>query len=279
MIPTYYTTLSIMARMAMTAWLMLAAVTGYTVETRNNAFGMEFVWVPPGEFQMGSTDGELQDVLFEMDDADIIQIRDEAPQHVVRISKGFWMGRTEITQNQWLQVMKTRPGPAEHWNRPDWQRLPVVSTSWNMARQFVARLSQLDKRYNYRLPSEAEWEYAARAGSKGSRPMAVEHLDEYAWSLKNSGDVPQPVATRKPNAFGLYDTLGNAWEWVNDRYSEYTTANQVDPVGPGQGQQRIRRGGSYHCPLYEMRPAFRSLDPDPDTKYTVTGLRVVAVAK
>jgi len=262
------------------AALLLASVASvHAAETLRNTLGMAFVFIPPGEFQMGSTPDELEKVLFEMEEADMIQIKDEAPHHAVKISKGFWMGRTEVTQEQWLQVMKTRTGAAEYWNRPDWKNLPVVSTSWNMAQQFVAKLSKLDKRYNYRLPTEAEWEYAARAGSNDTRPMPIEQLKDYAWMLSNSGDVPHPVATRKPNAFGLYDTLGNAWEWVNDRYSEYTPERRTDPTGPKQGKRPIRRGGSYHCPLYQMRPAFRTPDPHPDIKYTVTGFRVVAVEK
>ena len=249
------------------------------VDTIRNSLGMEFARIPAGEFQMGSSKDELDKVLFEMEEPDIVQIRDEAPRHAVKISKPFWVGRTEVTQEQWLKVMKTKTGPEEYWNRPDWKTLPVVNTSWNMARQFVAKLSQMDKRYHYRLPTEAEWEYAARAGSDDTRPMPLEQLGEYAWMLKNSGDVPHPVATRKPNAFGLYDMLGNAWEWVDDRFSDYTPNSKTDPQGPQNSKRPIRRGGSYHCPLYQVRPAFRGADPHQDIKYTVTGFRVVAMEK
>lgn len=263
----------------MTLLLSALAIPASAAETWRNGHGMEFVAIPQGEFLMGSTPEELDKVLFEMEAADMIQIKDEAPRHKVKISKPYWLGRTEITQEQWLKVMKTKPGPAEHWSRPDWKTLPMVTTSWNMAQQFVAKLSKLDKRYRYRLPTEAEWEYAARAGSNELRPMPVEQLGEYAWMLSNSGDVQHPVATRKPNAFGLYDMLGNAWEWVDDRYSEYSPSAKTDPVGPKNSKRPIRRGGSYHCPLYQMRPAFRTPDPHQDIKYTVTGFRVVAVEK
>ena len=261
--------------------LMLSAVAFPSAAANqwHNDYGMEFVAIPPGEFQMGSSPDDLDKVLFEMEESDIIQIKDEAPRHPVKISKGFWLGRTEITQAQWLQVMQTKPGPAEFWNRPDWKTLPVVSTSWNMAQQFIAKLSKLDKRYRYRLPTEAEWEYAARAGSNDLRPVPLEQLAEYAWMLKNSGDVQHPVATRKANAFGLYDMLGNAWEWVDDRHSDYTTSRKIDPLGPKNSKRPIRRGGSYHCPLYQMRPAFRTPDPHQDIQYTVTGFRVVASEK
>lgn len=265
----------------MTVAALLVASVGNThaAAIRHNALNMAFVQVPPGEFFMGSTQDELDKVLFEMNSADIVQLADEAPRHKVRISKAFLIGRTEVTQAQWLQVMKTKPGPADHWSRRDWKTLPVVSTSVNMAQQFAAKLSKIDKQYHYRLPTEAEWEYAARGGSSETRPMPVEQLDEFAWSLKNSNDVPQSVATRNPNGFGLYDMLGNAWEWVSDHHGAYSEEAQTDPTGPSKGKTAIRRGGSYHCPLYQMRPAFRTPDPNRDVKYTVTGFRLIAVEK
>lgn len=267
-----------MAMMLLLSALVFPAV---AADARRNDVGMEFVYVSPGEFMMGTRPADTDQILFEMDDPDASQFSDETPAHSVQISKGYWLGRTEVTQGQWQRVMQTRPGPAEYWQRPDWETLPVVSVSWNMAQHFVAELSKADAHYKYRLPTEAEWEYAARAGSHDTRPMPAAQLDEYAWILRNSGDVPHPVATRKPNAFGLYDMLGNAWEWVNDRYSKdsYTPARRVDPVGPAQGKQRVRRGGSYHCPVHETRPGFRAPDATPDVAYTVTGFRVVAEAK
>ena len=230
---------------------------------------------------MGTSPSDIEQVTFEMPTPDAALFNDETPQHHVRISKGYWLARTEVTQEQWQRVMHSRPGPAEHWKRADWKTLPVVSISWNKAQKFVAEMSKIDARYNYRLPSEAEWEYAARAGSNNLRPMPAAQLEDYAWVLSNSGDVPHPVATRKPNAFGVYDMLGNAWEWVNDRYSKdsYTAGGRVDPSGPARGVKRLRRGGSYHCPLHETRPGFRSPDPNADIAYTVTGFRVVAEEK
>ena len=266
---------------AMLLLMNALAFSACAVDIRSNALGMEFVFVPPGQFRMGTSASDIELVTFEMPIPDAKIFSDEMPQHPVRISKGYWLGRTEITQEQWLRVMNTRPGPADHWTRPDWKTLPVVSTSWNMAQKFVAQLSKTDGRYKYRLPSEAEWEYAARGGSNGVRPMPAAQLEDYAWVLSNSGDIPHPVATRKPDALGLYDMLGNAWEWVNDRYSKdtYTRANRVDPTGPRKGDKRLRRGGSYHCPLHETRPGFRSPDATADIAYTVTGFRIVAEEK
>ena len=265
-------------RLTIVLLMQAIAFSSNAAETRRNTLGMEFVFIPPGEFQMGSSASDIDQIIFEMDTPDPSLFDDETPAHNVQITKGYWLARTEITQEQWQRVMQNKPGPDDHWQHRDWKTLPVVSVSWNMAQKFVSELSKSDKQFQYRLPSEAEWEYAARAGSKGVRPMPAEQLNEYAWILRNSGDVPHPVATRKANAFGLYDMLGNAWEWVNDRYNKdiYTTARRIDPTGATQGMQRVRRGGSYHCPVHETRPGFRSPDANPNVSYTVTGFRIVA---
>ena len=261
------------------ACLILAlafALPVHAVEPRQNTLGMTFVFIPPGEFRMGTSLDEAESIAFEMPEPDASKFLDEAPVHTVVISQGFWLGQSEVTQGQWHQLMGDKPGPAEYWQQADWESLPVVSVSWDMAQQFLTRLNQRDASFRYRLPSEAEWEYAARAGSTATRPVPVEQLAEYAWFIENSGDVPQPVASRKPNAFGLYDMLGNVWEWVNDRYhpDTYTKATRTDPMGPAQGGSRVRRGGSYHCPLFQTRPGYRSANT-PDTAYSVIGLRVV----
>jgi formylglycine-generating enzyme required for sulfatase activity len=149
-----------------------------------------------------------------------------------------------------------------------------------MAQRFVEELNRVDGMFRYRLPREAEWEYAARAGSDGIRPYPSDRLTAHAWFIQNSGDVPHPVATRQPNAFGLYDMLGNALEWVEDRYAAdiYTATRRIDPEGPEQGPLRVRRGGSYHCPLWQTRPAYRAADT-PRTAYSVIGFRVAAEEK
>jgi len=235
---------------------------------------MRFVRIPAGSFIMGNS--QVDDTAFELPDGDVQSIQDETPAHKVRISRDFWLGATEVTQGQWLKLMGTRPGPAALWRRKDWQRLPVVSISWNDAQRFIRKLNAQEKTKAYRLPSEAEWEYAARAGSTDARPFPKEQLDDYAWYLKNSQDEPQAVASKPANAWGLHDTLGNAWEWVADRYSEnyYARAPATDPQGPGSGTQRVRRGGSYHCEPYLMRVNYRAADT-PDTRYSVMGFRVL----
>ena len=255
-------------------------IPAYAAELRHNSLGMAFVYVPPGEFRMGTSLVDAETIAWEMETPDASKFLDEAPVHTVSISNGFWLGRTEVTQDQWHQVMGDKPGPAELWQQPDWQSLPVVSVSWDMAQQFIGKLNQLDRQFSYRLPTEAEWEYAARAGNTSIRPVPVQQLTDYAWFIENSGDVPHPVATRKPNAFGLHDMLGNAWEWVNDSYhpDTYTKSKRFNPKGPAEGESRVRRGGSYHCPLFQTRPAYRSANK-PDTAYSVISFRVLAEEK
>lgn len=235
---------------------------------------IDFVAIPAGEFVMGATDEEA--ALFELPDGDPALIADERPPHRVRIGHGFELSRTEITQGQWLDLMGTRPGPAGHWKGPGWRDLPLVSVTWFDAQRFVAALNRREKTARYRLPTEAEWEYAARAGAPGNRPFPAEELGRHAWHLANSGDRPQPVGRLAANAWGLHDMLGNAWEWVADRYRPdyYADSPASDPPGPQTGQRRVRRGGSYHCAPHLVRVNYRAADT-PDTRYSVIGFRVL----
>lgn len=255
----------------------------HAAEIQTNSLGMEFVRIPAGEFTMGTENTD--DVLFEMPSPEKPEqkehlLADETPAHPVRISQDFYLGKTEVTQKQWLDVMGTRPGPAKLWNHPRWQQLPVVSISWNQAIEFINTLQTKEPQRAYRLPTEAEWEYAAREGQSGLRPFDDEALTSHAWFIENSGDVLQAVAQLKPNAWGLYDMLGNAWEWTNDYYAKntYQRDNAVDPTGPVSGNKRVRRGGSFHCQQFMVRPAYRAADPQ-DTRYSVLGFRVAYTAK
>ena len=147
--------------------LLLIATSSVADNNVTNAIGMTFVTIPAGHFQMGITEAERQTVIDEMEKPDFDAFKDEQPQHNVIISKAFLLGETEVTQGQWLKVMENKPGPKEYWQHDEWETLPVVSISWNMAKRFTEELSKMDPKYNYRLPTEAEWEYAARAGTKG----------------------------------------------------------------------------------------------------------------
>jgi len=234
---------------------------------------IDFISIPTDSFIMGTPD--LVEAQFEIPATSSTAIADEQPAHKVTLS-AFEIGQYEITQGQWFAIMGSKPGPEELWQHPRWQQLPAVSISWQATQEFIRAINKQDKNFNYRLPTEAEWEYVSRAGSNDLRPFEQDDLDEYAWVLRNSGDVPHPVGQRKPNAFGAYDMFGNAWEWVNDWYQPDAYAKHVnnDPQGPSAGRLKVRRGGSYHCAAHLVRSAYRAADP-PQQRYSVLGFRLV----
>ena len=186
--------------------------------------GMEFVWIPKGEFRMGSASHEAE--------------RDEEPITRVRISRGFWLGKHEVTQAEWEVVMGENPSEFSGCGR-----CPVESVSWEDTQAFIRRLNERDGKDLYRLPTEAEWEYAARAGTTVDR--YARNLDAVAWYGDNSGGWTHPVAQKESNAFGLHDMLGNVGEWVQDWYGRYPGTLLTDPRGAGPGPGRVTRGGSW----------------------------------
>jgi formylglycine-generating enzyme required for sulfatase activity len=222
---------------------------------KNAATGMEFVRIPPGEFMMGCSGRQNQ--------CD----RDEIPPRRVRITKEFEAGIYEVTQAQWVSIMKSNPS---HFNGPD---LPVEQVSWNDVQEFLAKLNALHDGYNYRLPSEAEWEYAARAGSNELRSGS---LDEIAWYGGNSGSHTHPVGQKRPNEWGLYDTIGNVWEWVQDWYDAeyYQYGPDANPSGPATGQSRTLRGGSWYYLPRNGRVSYRDAI-QPDGGFDAMGFRCV----
>ncbi len=208
-------------------------------QTITNSIGMEFVLIPAGTFQMGSNDGR----------------RDENPVHSVTISQPFYMGKYEVTQKEWKAVMGTNPSYFEGDN------LPVEQVSWNDVQEFIKKLNQKEGGNKYRLPTEAEWEYAARAGSSTTWHFGdnESQLGEYAWYDKNSGNKTHPVGEKKPNGFGLYDMHGNVWEWVQDWYGSgyYSNSPRTDPKGPNSGYDKVLRGGSWYGKSESTRSALR----------------------
>ena len=240
--------------------------------------GLPFVVIPAGEFVMGTTN--LDEAVADMPKPDKNMIADETPAHRVIFKQSFLLSKTEVTQEIWFNIMHSRPGPETHWQHPQWKQLPVVSVSWHDTQNFIKKLNRQSGKTIYRLPTEAEWEYAARAGNTDLRPFSSLDMDQYAWYLHSSNDEIQPVATREANPWGLHDMYGNVWEWVNDWYNPSTYANSTNsnPQGPTEGDKKVRRGGSYHCPPHLIRPGYRSADL-PTKAYSVLGFRLVATPR
>lgn len=201
--------------------------------------GMEFVQVKGGCFQMGDTFG----------DGGI----DEKPVHKVCLDD-FSIGKYEVTQAQWKTVMGS--DPSDHI---DCGSCPVDKVSWNDIQKFIKKLSSQTGR-SYRLPTEAEWEYAARSGGKSEKYSGGDDVDGVAWYADSSGYRSHPVGQRRPNGLGIYDMSGNIWEWCQDWYSEkyYKSSPTNNPKGPSGGRYRVQRGGFYMLDAAEARAAVRS---------------------
>ena len=258
------------------------------LEEFTNDLGMQFVKIPAGEFSMGSTEGWASD--------------NEAPVTRVRISKAFWMGKHEVTQGQWTAVMGS--------NSTDFQNCgddcPVDGVSWDQAQAFVAKLNEMEGNSTYRLPTEAEWEYAARAGTDTETyagnlpihgPRDAPLLDGIAWYGGNSGvdydggwDCsrwrgkqyassrcgPHPAGRKAPNQFGLHDMLGNVSEWVHDWHGEYPGGQSEDPSGAASGTKRVVRGCTWWSGALECRSTHRWAFPS-DARFITSGVRLVRV--
>lgn len=238
--------------MTLFACTLVAQKSPSTAGQLRNAIGIDFVKIAPGEFMMGCSknDNECN--------------ADENPRHRVQITKSFEIGKYEVTQAQWVAVMQTNPSS----NKGDTR--PVETVSKLEAQDFIAKLNGMNDGFKYRLPTEAEWEYAARSGmdSPYSGPLA-----QVAWYAANSEDETHPVGQKSPNAWGLYDTQGNVREWVSDLYSPnyYSNSPAVDPTGPlpipggrggnrggpGAGQGPGGRGGRGGPPVGNAQPPFQ----------------------
>jgi formylglycine-generating enzyme required for sulfatase activity len=226
------------------AVLMAAAPLGAgELETYTNDVGMKFVKIPAGSFIMGAKEGRGED--------------DEMPAHKVNISKPFYLGVTEVTQAHYEKVMGKNPsrfkGKPKH---------PVENVSWNDAQAFCKKLSGMDPKGSYRLPTEAEWEYACRAGTRTTYPWGDEWKNEYGWIFRRPAGPTKEVGTLKPNPWGLHDMCGNVWEWCQDFYAKpYLPGEQTDPTGPAEGELRCLRGGSWYYQPAAARCANRRAHP------------------
>jgi formylglycine-generating enzyme required for sulfatase activity len=221
---------------------------------------MEFVTLLAGEFKMGSPSDEEG------------RYSDEGPVHHVNIGNAFYMGKYEVTQKQWREIMGDNPS---HFKGDD---LPVDKVSWNEVQEFIKKLNEKEGTDKYRLPSEAEWEYACRAGTTTRYSFGDDEseLDDYAWYSENSDGKTHPVGQKKPNSWGLYDMHGNVWEWVQDSWHDsYNGAPADGSAWEGDGADRVIRGGCWNDPAGYCRSAARDCnDPHSGLSYAV-GFRIL----
>ncbi|MCD4678683.1 MAG: SUMF1/EgtB/PvdO family nonheme iron enzyme [Desulfobacula sp.] len=203
-----------------------------------NSLGMEFVWVPEGCFQMGSNSSDAAE--------------NEQPVHEVCLD-GFWMAKHTVTQRQWKQLMGENPSSFKGDDRP------VETVSWEDAKDFILKLNQKSDG-TYALPSEAQWEYAARSGGKDEEYSGGWKPDRVAWHESNSGGETHSVGSKEPNGLGIYDMSGNVWEWCEDVYDKeaYSKHSRNNPLVTSGGSYRVGRGGSWCDESWGVRCANRS---------------------
>jgi len=252
----------------------------------NSKDGLKYAWIPPGTFTMGCSPGDSE------------CLDPEKPSHQVSITKGFWFGQTPVTvgaYKRFVAAKGTHKPPPPHFNSGWWdENMPVVNVSWNDSQTYCQWAGG-------RLPTEAEWEYAARGGSTDARYGAIDDVAWYAdnsglqrldsaeiWKsdpasykkrLQDNGNGTHDVAQKRANGFGLYDTLGNVWQWVNDWYDAnyYQSSPSSDPPGSSSGQSRVLRGGSWGSFPWDLRVSYRN-DVGPAYRGSIVGFRCVGEA-
>jgi len=231
-------------------------------ETITNSIGMELVLIPAGSFRMGG-------------DKKLEQAEDhETPRHIVKISKTFYMGKYEVTQSQWSEIMNNNPSEFKDDIRP------VERVSWNDVQEFIQKLNNKEETIKYSLPTEAEWEYAARADTESTYCFSgdIQILSQYAWYRKNSAGKTHPIGQLKPNAWGLYDVHGNVHEWCQDWFDRnyYSQSPSNSPLGPSSGLAKVSRGGDWGSEDWYCRCASRSLS-SPNRRSNRLGFRLVSM--
>ncbi|MGL4944025.1 MAG: formylglycine-generating enzyme family protein [Thermoguttaceae bacterium] len=225
--------------------------------------GVEYVFrfCPAGEFMMGSPNSENDRSRFET-------------QHRVTLMKGFWMLETEVTQEMWQSVMNRNPS---HFKG---KRFPVENVSWDDCQEFIRKLNEQTtpmQGLKFSLPTEAQWEYACRAGTTGAYG-GTGNLDEMGWYEDNSGSKPHAVGTKQSNAWGLHDMHGNVWEWCSDLYSDYPSGSVTAPVGQSTSFERADRGGSWKYDARRSRSAYRG-KIEPSRRNADLGFRLALVSE
>ena len=253
--------------MTTAAVLVLCATIAYAGDSptgggvfTNADTGMEFAFVKGGCYKMGDTFG--------------VGESDEKPVHEVCVSD-FYIGKFEVTQEEWEKVMGNNLSYFKKGTR-----YPVEQVSWADTQEFLRKMNSRPGK-QYRLPTEAEWEYAARSGGKLEKYAGfsdVPDLESYAWFGKNAGGSTHPVGEKKPNGLGLYDMTGNVMEWVQDWKGNYSSTSSDNPKGPLSGTYRVLRGGSWKTLPWFLRATARDLHP-PDSRLDSYGFRVVFSAQ
>ena len=221
-----------------------------------NGVSFTMVYVAGGTFTMGATAEQGSEAN-----------SDEKPAHRVTLSS-YHIGQTEVTQELWQAVMGNNPSDFKGSKRP------VEEVSWNDCQDFIRKLNSITGQ-RFRLPTEAEWEFAARGGnsSRGYKYAGSNTLSNVAWHWDNSGAKIHDVATKSPNELGIYDMSGNVWEWCNDWYGSYNSGSQTNPQGPSSGSSRVHRGGCWISNARYCRVAYRDFST-PDTRIYYLGLRL-----
>ena len=237
-----------MKKIIFTGWCMLLAciaTTGVSLaaeKTYTNSIGMEFVLIPAGSFTRAGVTNEFG----EKADAKMV------------VTKPFYLGKYEVTQEEWVAVMGSGSNPSQFKGR----RNPVETVSWDDVQEFIKRLNAKEGHTRYRLPTDVEWELGARAGTDTTYSFGDDArlLGEYAWYKGNSNAATHPVGQKKPNPWGLYDMHGNVWEWVQDWYVDTFSANKEirDYQGPETGSRRVSRGCGWSSGTEVCRAAYRS---------------------
>ncbi len=243
---------------------------------------MTFVWIAPGVFQMGSgspAEGEISEEFWLPDALGGLQWGD-LRVHEVEISEGFWLGQYEVTQGQWEAVMGTTPWSGKRYVRENPSH-PAIYISWDDVQSFIGRLNEAAGDSLYRLPSEAEWEYACRAGTSTLWSFGDDehHLTDYAWYRDNAEYDARAVGLKRPNPWGLYDMHGNVWEWVQDWFDVdyYKSSPRVDPRGPSSGFYRVFRGGDFYNSAQVARSALGRGFASPDVRGATIGVRLLRI--
>lgn len=228
--------------------MFTAKNTRLALEPKNDPVIFDMVFVEGGSFRMGSNDGD----------------KDEKPMHTV-ILNSFYIGKYEVTQKQWSSVMENNPSFFKYCDN-----CPVEQVSWHDVKEFIRKLNQITAN-TYRLPTEAEWEYASKGGNKSNGYLysGSNNVDDVAWHKRNSDSITHPVRQKQSNELGLFDMSGNVREWCSDWYGSdyYSHSLTKNPLGPSCGSSRLLRGGGWNDPARRCRNTYRCGD-DPGYRYS-----------